>query len=65
MGNTPAVAGLFVAGFIALKLMGAAFVVLLIMRIVAAVRGRSDRGPGDRRPALRGGHHRGPVSQDS
>ena len=33
---------LFVAGFIALKLMGAAFIVLLVIRIVAAVRGRSD-----------------------
>ncbi len=33
---------LFIAGFIALRLMGAAFIVLLIIRIVAAVRGRSD-----------------------
>ena len=34
--------GLFVAGFVALRLMAVAFIVLLIMRIAAAVRGRSD-----------------------
>jgi uncharacterized membrane protein len=34
--------GLFFAGFVALRLMGAAFIVLLVMRIAAAVRGRSD-----------------------
>ena len=34
--------GLFVTGFIALKLLGVAFIVLLIMRIAAAVRGRPD-----------------------
>jgi uncharacterized membrane protein len=34
--------GWFIAGFVALKLMGAAFFVLLIMRLIAAVRGRSD-----------------------
>jgi uncharacterized membrane protein len=34
--------GWFIAGFVALKLMGAAFIVLLIMRLVVAVRGRSD-----------------------
>jgi len=33
---------LFVAGFIALKLMGAAFIVLLVIRIAASLRGRSD-----------------------
>jgi uncharacterized membrane protein len=42
MGNASATAGLFIAGFIALKLMGAAFIVLLIVRIAAALRGRSD-----------------------
>ena len=42
MENAPAMAGLFIAGFVALRLMGAAFIVLLIMRIAAAVRGRSD-----------------------
>jgi uncharacterized membrane protein len=34
--------GIYFAGFIVLKLIGAAFIVLLIMRIAAAVRGRSD-----------------------
>ena len=34
--------GLFIAGFVALRLMGAAFIVLLIVRIAAAVRGRSN-----------------------
>jgi|GEM_PF-2651103 len=42
MGNAPVVAALFIAGFVALKLMGAAFIVLLIIRLAAAVRGRSD-----------------------
>jgi len=32
----------FVAGFVALKLLGIAFVVLLIARIVAGARGRFD-----------------------
>jgi len=42
MGNAPAVSGLFIAGFVVLRLMGVAFLVLLITRITAAVRGRSD-----------------------
>jgi uncharacterized membrane protein len=33
---------LFIAGFIALRLLGAAFIVLLIVRIAAAMRGRSN-----------------------
>jgi uncharacterized membrane protein len=34
--------GLFMAGFIALKLIGTAFVVLLIVRLVVAARGSSN-----------------------
>jgi uncharacterized membrane protein len=34
--------GIYFAGFVALKLMGAAFIVLLITRIAAAVKGRCD-----------------------
>ena len=43
MGNALGVSGLFIAGFVMLRLMGVAFIVLLIMRIAAAVRGRWDK----------------------
>ncbi len=42
MGTLPALSGWFIAGFVALRLLGVAFVVLLVARIVVAVRGRGD-----------------------
>lgn len=40
MWNLPAISGWFIAGFVALRLLGVTFVALLVARIIAAVKGR-------------------------
>ena len=50
----------FIAGFVALKLIGVTFVILLVSRVVVAFRGRHDRAS----DILRGRLASGEITED-